>query len=235
MNKTTRGIGVYIFLALMFIMIIFGLRDTFDDRSACTYREFQTLLDDGKVVRVEITQNQTAPTGVLDVTEKDGTVAKVNVSDVNTVQELLNQYSDVTVELKDVEKDGIFLTTILPILLTGAMLLFFIAMMGRQSGGGNSRMMNFGKSRARMISPDSKRVMFRDVAGLKEEKEDLQELVEFLKEPEKFLKVGARIPKGVLLVGNLPEQVKRCLPRRWPVRRAFRFSVFPDLILWKCL
>ena len=201
MNKTTRGIGVYIFLALMFIMIIFGLRDTFDDRSACTYREFQTLLDDGKVVRVEITQNQTAPTGVLDVTEKDGTVAKVNVSDVNTVQELLNQYSDVTVELKDVEKDGIFLTTILPILLTGAMLLFFIAMMGRQSGGGNSRMMNFGKSRARMISPDSKRVMFRDVAGLKEEKEDLQELVEFLKEPEKFLKVGARIPKGVLLVG----------------------------------
>ena len=185
----------------MFIMIIFGLRDTFDDRSACTYREFQTLLDDGKVVRVEITQNQTAPTGVLDVTEKDGTVAKVNVSDVNTVQELLNQYSDVTVELKDVEKDGIFLTTILPILLTGAMLLFFIAMMGRQSGGGNSRMMNFGKSRARMISPDSKRVMFRDVAGLKEEKEDLQELVEFLKEPEKFLKVGARIPKGVLLVG----------------------------------
>ena len=93
------------------------------------------------------------------------------------------------------------MTTLLPVLLTGVLLIFIFSMMNRQAGGGNAKMMNFGKSRARMISPDAKRVTFKDVAGLQEEKEDLQEIVAFLKEPSKFIQVGARIPKGVLFVG----------------------------------
>ena len=201
MNKNARGIGFYLLLGVMFLLLVFSLRESFDSRSTCTYQEFEEMLEEGQVAKVEVIQNQATPTGVLEVTRTDGTEEIVNVSDVNPPQELVRTYDQVVLEVKDVEKESVFLTTILPILLTGVFLLFFMAMMNRQNGGGNSKMMNFGKSRARMISPDSKRIMFKDVAGLKEEKEDLEELVEFLKEPEKFLKVGARIPKGVLLVG----------------------------------
>ena len=200
MNRSTRGLWGYILLVLLFLFLIFGLRDSFDGAEDCTYREFQELLEEGQILSVEVIQNQVAPTGVLKGVLQDGSMVEVNVSDVNQAQEMMDGY-EVEVSVRNVERDSVFLTTILPILLTGVVVVFMMAMMNRQSGGGNTKMMNFGKSRARMISPDSKRVMFRDVAGLQEEKEDLQELVEFLKEPEKFLKVGARIPKGVLLVG----------------------------------
>ena len=139
-------------------------------------------------------------TGVLKGVLQDGSMVEVNVSDVNQAQEMMDGY-EVEVSVRNVERDSVFLTTILPILLTGVVVVFMMAMMNRQSGGGNAKMMNFGKSRARMISPDSKRVMFRDVAGLQEEKEDLEEVVDFLKSPQKYTKVGARIPKGVILVG----------------------------------
>ena len=200
MSRNTRGLWGYVLLIVVFLVLIFGLRDSFDGTPTCTYKEFQEMLEEEQVVHVDVIQNQNVPTGVLDATLQDGSSVEVNVSDVNTAQEMMSRY-DVDVNVKNVERDSVFLTTILPILLTGIVVLFLVAMMNRQSGGGNAKMMNFGKSRARMISPDSKRVMFKDVAGLQEEKEDLQELVEFLKEPEKFLKVGARIPKGVLLVG----------------------------------
>ena len=184
----------------MFLLLVFSLRENFGTGSACTYKEFQQLLEQKEVVKVEVIQNQEVPTGSLVFTVRDGSVSTVNVSDVKEAQEMLEQY-DVTVQVRDVERDSVFLTTMLPILLMGALLLFFMAMMNRQAGGGNTKMVNFGKSRAWMITPDSKRVLFKDVAGLQEEKEDLEELVDFLKEPEKFLKVGARIPKGVILVG----------------------------------
>ena len=200
MNRNTKGMGFYLLAGLIFLVMVFSLKDNFNLGSTRTYKEFQQLLEQDQVVSVEVVQNQEVPTGSLLVTVKDGTVDTINVSDVTEAQTLLDQY-DVTVDVRDVEKDSIFLNTMLPILMMGALLLFFMAMMNRQAGGSNSKMMNFGKSRARMITPDSKRVLFKDVAGLQEEKEDLQELVEFLKEPEKFLKVGARIPKGVILVG----------------------------------
>ena len=200
MNRNTRGMGIYLLAGLMFFLLVFSLRENFDTGSTCTYKEFQQMLDQNEVVKVEVVQNQEVPTGSLIITVRDGSVNTINVSDVKEVQTMLEQY-DVTVVVRDVERDSIFLTTMLPILLMGALLLFFMAMMNRQAGGGNTKMMNFGKSRARMITPDSKRVLFKDVAGLQEEKEELEELVEFLKEPEKFLKVGARIPKGVILVG----------------------------------
>lgn len=200
MNKSTRGMSFYLLAGLIFLVLVFSLRQNFGTGANRTWKEFQQLLDQGEVVKVEVIQNQEVPTGSLVFTIKDGSVNTVNVSDVLEAQETLEAYN-LDVEVRDVERDSVFLTTMLPILLMGALLIFFMAMMNRQAGGGNTKMMNFGKSRARMITPDSKRILFKDVAGLQEEKEDLQELVEFLKEPEKFLKVGARIPKGVILVG----------------------------------
>ncbi len=200
MNKRTRGVGFYLLAGLLFFLLVFSLRNSFNLREDINYSEFQRLLEVDQVAKVEVIQNQEVPTGVLQITLLDGSQVRVNVSDVKEAERDLAGI-DVPVEVHDVERDGLFLTTILPILLMGALLLFFTGMMTRQAGGGSSRMMNFGRSRARMITPDAKRVQFKDVAGLKEEKEDLQEIVEFLKEPDKFLKVGARIPKGVILVG----------------------------------
>ncbi len=187
-------------LALLFVLMVFGLRETLVNRQTITMQEFQELLSEDLVASVEITQNKEVPTGVLSITRMDGTVDTLNVSDVTAVQDMLQDY-DVLVRVDDVVRDSIFLTTILPILLMGILIMFFMGMMNRQTGGSNARMMNFGKSRARMVSPDARRVTFDNVAGLEEEKEELHELVEFLKAPEKFIKVGARIPKGVLLVG----------------------------------
>ena len=140
---------------------------------------------------------------IVDTT--DSGQKKVYVTDVNQAIELLNKY-DIDITTQDVPGDNVFLTTLLPVLLTGALVIFLIMMMNRQmaggGGGGNAKMMNFGKSRARMSSPDdNKKVTFDKVAGLQEEKEDLVEVVDFLKSPQKYTKVGARIPKGVLLVG----------------------------------
>ena len=201
MNRNARGIGFYMLVGVMLILLAFSLRNSFSLRPDITYKEFQRRLEAGQVAAVDIQPNQEVPTGVLRITARDGSDASVNVLDVAEVQKLLEEYDSVAVTIEAVEKDSIFLTTILPILLMVVFFVFFMAMMNRQTGGNNARMMNFGRSRARMVTPDSKRVFFKDVAGLKEEKEDLQELVEFLKEPEKFLKVGARIPKGVILVG----------------------------------
>ena len=151
-------------------------------------------------MRVEITQNQEVPTGSLKVTLKDGDVRYVNVTDVKEVQSELEQQDTITLDVKDVPKQSVWLS-ILPTIMIAVVLLLIFSMMNRQAGGGNNKMMNFGKSRARMITPDAKRVTFQDVAGLQEEKEELEEIVDFLKEPGKFTQVGARIPKGVILVG----------------------------------
>ena len=200
MNRNIRGFVTYAVLAAIFIFLVFGLKDSFDGRTQITYREFEQMLEQEEVAGVVITQNQDVPTGVLEISTTSGTETVLNVSDVNRAQQLLEEY-DVPVSVLDVEKESIFVTTILPVLLMGVMLVLFFAMFSRQSSGSNSRMMNFGKNRARMITPDSKRVLFKDVAGLQEEKEELEELVEFLRDPSRFLKLGARIPKGLLLVG----------------------------------
>ena len=123
----------------------------------------------------------------------------LNVTDVNQAVAMVSAY-DVTVRVQDVSRRSTLFSTFLPVLLTGLMVLFLFMMMNRQQGGG-AMMMNFGKSRARMFTPDAKKITFADVAGLQEEKEELQEIVQFLSSPERFLNVGARIPKGVLLVG----------------------------------
>ena len=201
LNRNAKGLIFYLVGILMIILLVATFRDRLEASQTWNYRQFEEALEEEEVVKVAVTQNKEVPTGVLRVTIDSGEVKIVNVSDVKEAQQLLDSYPDVELEVSDVVQESVFLTAILPVLLMGLILVFFFTMMNRQAGGSNAKMMNFGKSRAKMLSPDAKRVTFKDVAGLKEEKEDLEEIVSFLKEPSKFIQVGARIPKGVILVG----------------------------------
>lgn len=195
-----KGPWFYMVVVLLILLLFQTFRGGMEASQTWNYREFEEAVDSGDVVRVEITQNQEVPTGSLKVTLNDGDVRYVNVTDVKEVQSELEQQDAITLDVKDVPKQSVWLS-ILPTIMIAAVLLLIFSMMNRQAGGGNNKMMNFGKSRARMITPDAKRVTFQDVAGLQEEKEELEEIVDFLKEPGKFTQVGARIPKGVILVG----------------------------------
>lgn len=200
MNKSSRNWGIYIIIAVLVVAAFMMLRGGLSMQESYSLQEYSVALDSGNVVKVEIHQNSQVPTGQLYVYLKDGTTRKLNVSDVKDAQVQLTEKNVPTV-LFDIPKESMFMTTIFPVLLMGVMMIFLFSMMNRQASGGNNKMMNFGKSRATLTTPDSKRVTFKEVAGLQEEKEDLQEIVDFLKEPKKYLQVGARIPKGVLLVG----------------------------------
>lgn len=200
MNKSSRNWGIYIIIAVLVVAAFMMLRGGLSMQETYSLQEYSAALDSGNVVKVEIHQNSQVPTGQLYVYLKDGTTRKLNVSDVKDAQIQLTEKNVPTV-LFDIPKESMFMTTIFPVLLMGVMMIFLFSMMNRQASGGNNKMMNFGKSRATLTTPDSKRVTFKEVAGLQEEKEDLQEIVDFLKEPKKYLQVGARIPKGVLLVG----------------------------------
>lgn len=201
MNKNSRSVGIYIVIGMLLLLAIFALRDRFNGRSDMTEQKLYQMLEDGEVSRVEIVQNEEVPTGSLLVTSSDNEVLTVNVTDVNEAKEKIGKY-DVTIVTDDVTRRGTIFTYLYPIAMMVLMLFFFMMILSRQSGGGTgSAMSSFGKSRARMFTPDAKKATFADVAGLEEEKEDLGEVVEFLSNPEKFLKLGARIPKGVLLVG----------------------------------
>ena len=205
MNKQPSRIGLYLVLVIALVAGYFYLNNQVVSQSNYTQKQLEQALEDNKVVDATIQQNREVPTGSVIVDTTDSGQKKVYVTDVNQAIELLNKY-DIDITTQDVPGDNVFLTTLLPVLLTGALVIFLIMMMNRQmaggGGGGNAKMMNFGKSRARMSSPDdNKKVTFDKVAGLQEEKEDLVEVVDFLKSPQKYTKVGARIPKGVLLVG----------------------------------
>lgn len=201
MNRESKGIGLYISVAVVLVLAYFLLRSGFLHTETYTYQYMQTAVEDGKVAKVEVHQNAQVPTGYLNVHMTDGSVDRVNVSDVNEAVKYLDEQG-INCYIHDVPQESIFLNNVLPMLLMVVVVMVMFMMMNRQaaSGGGN-KMMNFGKSRATMISPDAKKVTFKDVAGLQEEKEDLKEIVDFLKDPKKYLQVGARIPKGVLLVG----------------------------------
>lgn len=201
MNRNAKGLVFYLVGILMIFLLVATFRDKLEASQTWNYHQFEEALGQGDVVKVAITQNQEVPTGVLRVTTSSGEIKIVNVTDVKEIQQWLAAYTDIDVDISDVVHDSVFLTTILPVLLMGALIIFIFGMMNRQAGGSNAKMMNFGRSRAKMLSPDAKRVTFQDVAGLQEEKEDLEEIVSFLKEPSKFIQVGARIPKGVILVG----------------------------------
>lgn len=170
-------------------------------RQQMTYPDFVTQVEDENVTDVYIDLNSAVPTGTVSFMLKDEDGARtVNVSDVEQVKDLLDKY-DVKYDMSSVPEQSVFTTVFLPLLVTlaGVFLLFYL--MNRQNGGTNAKAMNFGKSRARMTGQDEIKVTFSDVAGLKEEKEELEEIVDFLKAPKKYVQLGARIPKGVLLEG----------------------------------
>ena len=200
MNRNAKGLGFYLIVVLLILLLLTYFRGGLEASQSWNYDQLKKAITQEEVVKVEITPNQEVPTGSLKVLLSDGNVKYVNVTDITKAESELREHESIDVEIEDVERSSVWIS-ILPSLLIGIVLVFVFTMMNRQAGGGNSKMMNFGKSRARMITPDAKRVTFDDVAGLQEEKEELEEIVDFLKEPSKFIQVGARIPKGVILVG----------------------------------
>ena len=203
MNRQRSGFGLYAAFMVIIVLAMFYITGKISAGSSPSQQKFETAVKDGKVTSAQIVQNKEVPTGSVVVQEQGGDSYTVNVTDVNAAISLLED-ADVTYTVQNVQRDSIFMTSVLPALLLGMILLFGMSMMNRSmggGGGGGNKMMNFGKSNAHMSTDKDKKVLFRDVAGLKEEKEDLVEVVDFLKAPEKYTQVGARIPKGVLLVG----------------------------------
>ncbi len=171
------------------------------DELEYTYSDFANEVVNGEIASVIITQHTTVPTGELQIQKEDESITEyLAVSDVNEIQVLLNQYN-VKYAVEEIVEMAWITSILFPLILLAICILFFYMMMSRQSGGSNAKAMNFGKNRAKLTQASDKKVTFANVAGLREEKEDLEEIVDFLKEPKKYIKVGARIPKGVLLVG----------------------------------
>ena len=199
MKNVLKGSIFYVIIAIIVVLGINYIRGNLVENTGVTYSQFQKYVAQNKVSGVEVRQNSQGVTGELTVHLKDGEYRTLDVSDVTKAEDLLDQ-KNISYKVT-VEKESVFMTTVLPMLLICVIFMVFFTMGSRQATGGNARMMNFGKSRATLTMPDNSKVTFKDVAGLQEEKEDLQEIVDFLKEPKKYLQVGARIPKGELLVG----------------------------------
>ena len=202
MNKSSKGQGFFI---LLIICVLIGLGLTLSNQSQqvnYTYRDYLEDLTEGKIARVIIRQNQEAPTGRVSVVDKADTVKTFNVVNTETAWQAAMD-AGLNPEVMDISKPNYFMTEILPMILIFVVMFFmFNMMMNRSAGGGDSKMMNFGKSRAKMtLNTDGKGTTFKEVAGVAEEKEELAEIVDFLKNPKKYIQVGAKIPKGVILVG----------------------------------
>jgi cell division protease FtsH len=201
-SKQPSRIGLYLILIVLLVSGYFYLNNQVTNQSDYTIEALEQAAEKGRVHEAVIYQNREVPTGSVTADIEGEGQKRVYVTDVKEAQQMLAE-NNIFAQVKNVPQQNMFLTTLLPLLLTGGLVIFLFMMMNRQmsGGGSNSKMMNFGKSRARMMLPDDKKVTFQNVAGLKEEKEDLVEVVDFLKAPQKYTSVGARIPKGVLLVG----------------------------------
>ena len=204
MNKGFKNILVFfVVMVLIYSFISYYMqRNLAAGDEAYTYTQFEQDLAAGEIASIEIAQNEEVPTGAVRVEFTDGERETLYVTNVNDAVEDAQQHH-IPYEVENVSHAGGLLMNILPYLIVMIVMFAFMAMMmGRAAGGGgNGKMMNFGKSRAKMQDPHVKRVQFNQVAGLQEEKEELKEIVDFLKNPGKFIEVGARIPKGGLLVG----------------------------------
>ncbi len=200
MNKSGKSLNTYFIVILILLGITFFISTLNEKQAVYTKAELVADLEENRVNRVEIQPNKETPTGAVEVRLSDGSVKVTYVSDVKEIETLLSDY-DIDPVMRDVPKENWFMTYMLPMLVVLILGVFFFVMMNSQNSGGNGKMMNFGKSRAR-LSMGEGALTLKDVAGLKEEKEELEEIIEFLREPAKFTKVGARIPKGVLLEGS---------------------------------
>ena len=198
-NKQSKGMGAYL-LVMIFALSIFAIISYLtSDRQIYTMQDVKRMIESENVTGAAITPDKTSPTGTLVVRLKTGDVMRINVTDVSETEKALIE-SGIYPTINEAEEEGILTTLVFPIVISAFVFIIILSIVNGQGGGGNNKMMNFGKSKARLSLGDGA-ITFKDVAGLKEEKEDLEEIVQFLKSPGKFTQVGARIPKGVLLEG----------------------------------
>lgn len=202
MKKQSRGVLVWLILVTIIVLSFSYLTRQMQNQNNYSYNAFQNDLEKGHVVEAMIHQNEQVPTGQLVVLLDNGQRMDMYVNDVKEIRSMLDQY-EVAYEQTDVPRENKILTVVVPLITLGILVFMVFMMFGRASAGsgGGSKMSNFGKSRAKMSTEADKRINFNNVAGLQEEKEDLKEIVDFLRVPSKYNRVGARIPKGVLLVG----------------------------------
>ena len=195
------GVGIYLVVIAVIAVLYFALARLSPSSSSYSYSNFLWDVQNGYVSSVLIKQNSEVPTGVLSITKTDNGEELLNVSDVHEIEQLLLD-NNIRYTLKDVTRDSVWITTILPFGICLVIIIVIMMMTNRQAGGGGgAKMMNFGKSRAKLMNGTQNSVTFKDVAGLQEEKEELEEIVDFLKNPVKYTELGARIPKGVILTG----------------------------------
>ena len=203
MKTTNRGIGIYFIIVAAVLLLISFMSNEMQAKDAYNYKTFMEDLKSESVTGVLLSPNAETPTGDITVTLKGGVVHTLYVADITQAEQDMKELFP-GFEEEEVEKENILITYGMPVILSIVVVMIIMAMMNSQnaSAAGGGRMMNFGKSRARMVAPGQEQITFRDVAGLVEEKEDLEEIVDFLKDPAKYTAIGARIPKGVILVGS---------------------------------
>ena len=200
MDRRARGMSTYLLLMAALMLFLYYWGGGTSQSKGCTRQEYQTAVESGDVSSVTVKMNPEGSTGQLLVSMKNGDSETLYTPDVKDEINYLED-NQVAVNVTEVAKESWFTAHLLPLLVVLVIIIVFFMMMNRQAGGGNAKMMNFGKSRAKMTVDGVGKINFDKVAGLEEEKEELQEIVDFLKTPEKYIEVGARIPKGVLLVG----------------------------------
>ena len=200
MNRQWRGIGTYLMVLALVCMLLAFFDEQRQNSASYTYPQFTKAVEEDQIQSASIQPNQETPTGTVTYQLKDGTQKVTQILDTEKTSELLDD-AGVAYDIAEVKQPGFFETYGTTLLLGGIMLFYIVMTMSRNSGGGNARMLDFGKSRAQMTAGDDVKKGFQDVAGLEEEKGELEEIVDFLRNPGRYTKVGARIPKGVLLVG----------------------------------
>ena len=202
-QRRSSGIGTYIIFLAILLLILLGINKITDRAQEYSKEKLISDLEENRVTQVVITPNSETPTGTILVSLTDGSIRRVYVTNVQDAEELIRSYG-IAPEISDVKRENWVVNRVLPLLIAIIVGLFlfmiFFGQGNEQANASNNKMLNFGKSRARMMK-DNKKVTFENVAGLKEEKEELEEIVDFLKNPAKYTKLGARIPKGVLLEG----------------------------------
>ncbi len=202
MSKNNRSFYIYFIIIIGLLLITVWVGTLRVQNNGYTRGEFEEQLEKNEIAVVNICPNKDVPTGSLEIVLKSGEERVLYVTDVKEMEDLVRSYG-IDCSVESVPEESWFLNSVFPILIVVVVCVFFFVMMNAQNsgGGGGGRMMNFGKSRAKLTMGGENKITLEEVAGLKEEKEELQEIVEFLREPGKFTKVGARIPKGVLLEG----------------------------------
>ena len=201
MKKQMKGFGIYVIILLIVAAAFYYIAIYNKDTDNYNYTDFLEDLEDGEVSKVTVYQNKEVPTGKIVIKLKDGDKHSIQVASAADTEARLIELK-VDYSMKDVEKENI-IWEILPYVVMIVIAIIFISLLTAQTGGGGGggKMMNFGKSRAKLATDMGKKVKFENVAGLHEEKEELEEIVDFLKNPKKYIEVGARIPKGVILTG----------------------------------